>query len=159
MKAKKIVCLLLALLVTGCSNSLSLSKKKVDVNINESTTITTTTTTAKKITTEQKNTIINTIWEYIGNNGHYKYIYFKKDNTGVDDFSYYIYDTSSRYKTSACHFAGYGNIINDSKDTMQFRLDNGETYSIKWTGSTSFTMDKIRYSKIDNSKITLVECK
>ena len=106
MKTKKIVCLLLALLVTGCSNSLSLTKRKVDVSIDQSTTTTTTKITAKKITTEQKNIIVNTIWEYIGTNGHYKYIYFKKDNTGVDDFSYYIYDTSSRYKTSACHFEG-----------------------------------------------------
>ena len=159
MKTKKIVCLILALLVTGCSNSLSLSNKKVDMSMNESTTTTTTKTTAKKITTEKKNTIVNTIWEYIGTNGHYKYIYFKKDNTGVDDFAYYVYDTSARYKTSACHFHGYGNIINETKDIFEFRLDNGEILSLRWLGASSFTMNKTNYSKVDINKLTLVECK
>ena len=165
MRLKKIVCLLLALLVTGCSTpSLSLSSGSHEydpISINDDTTTTTTTTTTAKVSKTTKETghnIINTIWEFVGNNGNYKYIYFKSDSTGIDDFSYYVYDTSSRYKTSACHFQGFGNITSNETKNLDFQLDNGEKFIINWINKDSFSMDNIRYTKVSNSKIALVDC-
>lgn len=165
MRLKKIVCLLLALLVTGCSTpSLSLSTGDYEdnpISINDDTTTTTTTTTTAKVSKTTKETghnIINTIWEFVGNNGNYKYIYFKSDSTGIDDFSYYVYDTSSRYKASACHFQGYGNITSNEINVLDFQLDNGDKFIINWLSKDSFLMDNVNYVKVATDKVTLVNC-
>ncbi len=165
MKIKKTICLLLITLVTGCSASFSLSGESHSndkvISIGDTTTTTKTTKTTAKTTSttkENKRILDNTIWEFIGTNSNYKYIYFKDDSTNVDEFAVYKYDTVSRFKTSACHFVGFGDVLsNDNKETI-IELDNGSKYNLKWLSSTSFNFEGVTYNKVANDKITLVAC-
>ena len=164
MKIKKTICLLLITLVTGCSASLSLSgdsHTNGPISIGDTTTTTKTTKiTAKtnKTTKEKQHSLDNTIWEYVGTNNNYKYLYFKDDNTNVDEFAVYSYDTSSRYIASACHFLGFGDIISNDADKVVIELDNGKDYTLNFKTNTTFIFEDITYTRVNNNKLTLTSC-
>lgn len=135
---------------------------KPTVKIKKTTKKTTSTTTTTMVTTTQTTVatttakkevgynFVSTYWEYVGSNGNYKYIHFAKDETGIDDFAFKYYDTKSQYVASACHFRGFGNIINNTKSTTIFQLDDGTEYTMTWINANSFKIDDTTYTKVVN---------